>query len=172
MKYLLDANVFIQAKNFYYDFDTCPGFWDWLVAAHTRGDVHSVAKVGEELEAGGDELAKWASKRGNSFFLDPTRLVIEKLKEVSDWVTAQSYEPAAVDIFFQSADYYLIGHALALSLPVVTHELVSTSTKKIKIPNVCVGLRLKYINTFGMLRREGAKFVLDAGSRSKRASAH
>nr|WP_269633613.1 DUF4411 family protein [Pelomonas sp. BJYL3] len=30
MAYLLDANVFIQAKNLQYGFDFCPGFWDWL----------------------------------------------------------------------------------------------------------------------------------------------
>lgn len=31
--YLLDANVFIEAKNRYYGFDLAPGFWDWLDAA-------------------------------------------------------------------------------------------------------------------------------------------
>lgn len=30
MKYLLDANIFIQAKNLQYGFDFCPAFWDWL----------------------------------------------------------------------------------------------------------------------------------------------
>lgn len=30
MSYLLDANVFIQAKNLHYSFDFCPAFWDWL----------------------------------------------------------------------------------------------------------------------------------------------
>ena len=30
MAYLLDTNVFIQAKNLYYGFDFCPAFWDWL----------------------------------------------------------------------------------------------------------------------------------------------
>ena len=30
MTYLLDANIFIQAKNLYYNFDICPAFWDWL----------------------------------------------------------------------------------------------------------------------------------------------
>ena len=30
MAYLLDANVFIQAKNLQYGFDFCPAFWDWL----------------------------------------------------------------------------------------------------------------------------------------------
>ena len=33
MAYLLDANVFIQAKNLHYGFDFCPAFWDWLVTA-------------------------------------------------------------------------------------------------------------------------------------------
>ncbi len=30
MPYLLDANVFIQAKNLHYGFDFCPAFRDWL----------------------------------------------------------------------------------------------------------------------------------------------
>ena len=32
MAYLLDANVFIQAKNLHYGLDFCPAFWEWLVA--------------------------------------------------------------------------------------------------------------------------------------------
>ena len=36
MAYLLDANVFIQAKNLHYGFDFCPAFWDWLVAQQRR----------------------------------------------------------------------------------------------------------------------------------------
>ena len=31
MPYLLDANVFIQAKNLHYGMDFCPAFWDWLI---------------------------------------------------------------------------------------------------------------------------------------------
>ena len=27
---LLDADTLIDAKNRYYDFDVCPGFWDWI----------------------------------------------------------------------------------------------------------------------------------------------
>ena len=27
--YLLDSNLFIQAKNHRYGFDFCPAFWDW-----------------------------------------------------------------------------------------------------------------------------------------------
>ena len=30
MVYLLDANVFIEAKNHYYRFEVCPAFWEWI----------------------------------------------------------------------------------------------------------------------------------------------
>ena len=36
MAYLLDANVFIQAKNLHYGLDFCPAFWDWLIEAKPR----------------------------------------------------------------------------------------------------------------------------------------
>ena len=71
MAYLLDANVFIQAKNLHYGFDFCPAFWDWLLAQHGKGSVYSIEKVGDEIEAGGDDLADWAKARGAAFFVPP-----------------------------------------------------------------------------------------------------
>ena len=29
--YLMDSDVFITAKNLYYSFDICPGFWDSVI---------------------------------------------------------------------------------------------------------------------------------------------
>jgi hypothetical protein len=46
MAYLLDANVFIQAKNLRYGLDFCPAFWDWLAAKNAAGHVGSIEKVG------------------------------------------------------------------------------------------------------------------------------
>ena len=60
MTYLLNANVFISAKNLHYGFDFCPAFWDWLIRENARQRVFSIEKVGDEIEAGGDELADWA----------------------------------------------------------------------------------------------------------------
>jgi len=54
MAYLLDANVFIQAKNLHYGTDFCPAFWDWLIAKNASQEVFSIEKVGDELQAGGD----------------------------------------------------------------------------------------------------------------------
>jgi hypothetical protein len=56
VSYLLDANVFIQAKNLHYGFDFCPAFWDWLVRENSNGLVFSIDKVATEIEAGRDEL--------------------------------------------------------------------------------------------------------------------
>ena len=66
--YLLDANVFIQAKNLHYGFDFCPAFWDWLVVQNDKGKVASIDKVADELRAGDDELAGWAAAQGDDFF--------------------------------------------------------------------------------------------------------
>lgn len=55
MSYLLDANIFIQAKNLHYGFDFCPAFWDWPVENNGAGRVFSIEKVGDELQAAGGE---------------------------------------------------------------------------------------------------------------------
>lgn len=160
MAYLLDANVFIQAKNLYYGFDVCPGFWEWLQRKHAQGHLFSISRVGDELIAGSDALADWARASGDRFFLEPDQRTLPELAVVSQWVLAQQYEPAAINTFLQVADYYLVAQAKAAGHTVVTHELPSDSQRKIKIPNVCVGLGVPYVNTFQMLRREQVRFVL------------
>lgn len=61
--YLLDVDVFIQAKNLHYGFDFCPAFWDWLEEQNNARRVFSVERVGDEILAGDDELAEWARQR-------------------------------------------------------------------------------------------------------------
>jgi hypothetical protein len=48
MAYLLDSNVFIQAKNLHYGFDFCPVFWEWIGQSHAAGTVFSIDKVADE----------------------------------------------------------------------------------------------------------------------------
>lgn len=160
MAYLLDANIFIQAKNLHYGLDFCPAFWEWLIEKNAVGEVYSIEKVGDEIAAGADELTAWAAKRGDGFFLPPDEAVLPALGTVSAWANGQGYEPAAVNTFLQVADYYLVAHALAHGHTIVTHELPSTSTKKIKIPNACIGAKIKCMTPFEMLRKERARFIL------------
>jgi predicted nucleic acid-binding protein len=164
-RYLLDTNIFIQAKNLHYGFDFCPAFWEWLTDRNAGGRVASIDKVGDELQAGGDDLSDWASARGRAFFLSPDDPVVPALGRVSAWATSQTYEAAAIATFLQVADYWLVAHALAHDFIVVTHEVPSDSTRKIKIPNACIGLCLTCISPYEMLRRERARFVLGPAPR-------
>lgn len=161
MAYLLDANVFIQAKNLHYGLDFCPAFWEWLIARNKSGDVLSIEKVGDEIAAGGDKLSEWAEPLGSSFFIPPDEATLAAFTMVSNWAKSQKYEEAAINTFLQVADYYLVAQALAGKHVVVTHEKPDPNRKwKIKIPDACIGLKIKCITPFEMLRIERARFVL------------
>ncbi len=166
--YLLDTNVFIQAKNLHYGFDFCPAFWQWLVEQNEAGRVASIEKVGDELHAGDDELSTWARERGERFFLRPEATIVPALNHVSKWASSSGYDPAAVGAFLQIADYWLVAHALAQDCTVVTHEVPADTTRKIKIPNACIDLDLHCVSPYEMLRRERARFVLASGRNDRK----
>jgi len=160
MAYLLDADVFIRAKNLHYGLDFCPAFWEWLIRHNEDGKLYSIEKVGDEVQAVADELSEWAAQRGPAFFLPPDATVLPALASVSAWATGQNYDQSAVNTFLQIADYYLVAQAQAGGHTVVTHEIPSASTRKIKIPDACIGMGIKCMTPFEMLRRERARFVL------------
>ncbi len=160
MAYLLDANVFIAAKNLHYGFDFCPAFWDWLVARSADETVLSVEKVGDEIAAIGDDLSAWAAARGPRFFRSADPALFPALRAVAQWATGQTYEPAAIATFLQAADYYLVAAAYAEGHTIVTHEVPSASVRKIKIPDACIGLGVRCVTPYAMLRHERARFVL------------
>lgn len=161
MAYLLDSNVFIEAKQRYYEFSLCPGFWDWLAEANAAGRVYSIEKIGAELATGNDGLSEWAAERGEGLFLPPDEGVLRSLVATVEWARRGAFRPAAIAAFADDADAYLVACAHAHGHTVVTHERPSDGVKQVKIPNVCVGMNVRYLNTFEMLRREGARFVLD-----------
>ncbi|MCS6894790.1 MAG: DUF4411 family protein [Bacteroidia bacterium] len=105
MKYLLDANVFIQAKNLHYGFDFCPAFWDWLIHKATEQRLYTIDKVAEEIIAVDDDLSNWIKKHYQTL-VHPTRAkVVQHLNLIAEWLHQQLYEPAAVSTFMQGADF-------------------------------------------------------------------
>jgi len=141
--YLIDAKIFIQAKNLHYGFDFCPAFWEWLDAGNQSGTVLSIERVRDELIGGGDDLADWAKARGSSFFVSQDGADIASLETVSNWAAGGGFEAGAVSQFLQIMDYYLVAQALARGFVVVSHEVPANSTKTIKIPSACIGLGFK-----------------------------
>jgi hypothetical protein len=116
--------------------------------------------VGDEVQAVADELSEWAEGRGDGFFLRPDSSVVPALGAVSEWANGQAYTLAAVSTFLQVADYYLVAQAQAGGHAVVTHEVPAASSRRIKIPDACLGLGIKFMTPYEMLRRERARFVL------------
>ncbi|MCP5419718.1 MAG: DUF4411 family protein [Gammaproteobacteria bacterium] len=94
MSYLLDANVFIQAKNLHYGLDFCPAFWQWLLDNNTAGKVFSIDKVLDEINAGADELTDWMRDNGDGLFLKTDTATVAQFSRVSGWVTSQ--RPAVI----------------------------------------------------------------------------
>ncbi len=165
MAYLIDSSVFISAKNLYYGMDICPAFWDWVIIAHQKGKLFSIKKVEDELSAGQDELAEWASTLPSSFFLIPGQDTIPSMNAVATWaISHQRYSPAAKSTFLQIADFYLVAQALAGNHIIVTLEKPKNSINTIKIPDSCIDLAIEFLSPFEMLRREHARFVLHKDS--------
>lgn len=162
--YLLDADVFIQAKNLHYGFDFCPAFWSWIEEGYRRGTVFSIEQVMSELAVGNDDLSNWISAHP-TLFLKPDAPVVNSLRIATLWANTEvgsgRYEQTAANTFFQAADLYLVAHAHAHNCIVVTHEQPAPSSKKrIKIPDACTGLSIRSMSPFQMLKAEKARFVL------------
>lgn len=144
--------------------DFCPAFWDWIKQAHGAGKVFSVGQVKSELARGhgDDALLQWAKTLPGSFFLPDANA--EFVRKVGECIknSRQGYTQTAIIRFLdaQKADSFLIAKALEVNACIVTQEISSESKKRIKIPDVCDALKVKWMPTHDMLRQEGARFVL------------
>ncbi len=162
--YLLDANVFIEAKRRYYAFDLCPGFWDALILHQTNTRLCSIDRVKNELERGKDDLTEWATSiLPDTFFgITNENAVVNCFAEVVRWVQNQQFSQEAKAEFVNGVDAWLIAYAKAKKMILVTHEVLAPEArKKVPIPNVCVAFNVQYRDTFEMLRKLETRFILE-----------
>lgn len=149
-KYLVDANVMIQAANTYYTFRSVRGFWDWMSARIEDGTVRTASLVADEIDFP-PELVEWVAEQASKgFYVDVSDPRIQaKLAEIAEWVIKQPYGPEHIAKFLDGADPWIIAAASVLGATVVTQEqLVAANSKKVKIPNVCQQFNVKCITTF------------------------
>ncbi|NRR34330.1 DUF4411 family protein [Oxalobacteraceae bacterium] len=165
MKYLLDSNTLIEAKNRYYSMTVCPAYWLWLIQKNQSHDVASITSVSKELREGKDELAEWAIANPEIFLeVDDDETQIN-FGEVANLVfgKAATMKTGAVEEFLSGADPWLIAKAMTTKATVVTHEAFHADVKrKFLIPNICRHFGVSWINTFEMLDTLEARFVLPA----------
>jgi hypothetical protein len=153
-KYVLDANVLIEAKRRYYRFGLCPGFWDCLSWHYKQGTVRSIDRVKKELDIGKDELTRWAKKGAPAGFFAATtdKATAGVYGEMVAWAHAQPhFLPPALTEFAMAPDGWLVAYAKANGLVLVTHEVFSDARNEVKIPNVCKAFDVAYVDTFDML---------------------
>lgn len=163
-RYLLDANVFIQAHQTYYGFDLCPGFWQALSRRNEVKRVFSIDKIKAELLALSDPLSDWVKNTAPATLFKATadKAVTDAFRDMVNWVQNESqFTPEAKAEFASVADGWLVAYAKANGLIVVTHEeYAPDARKKVPIPNVCIEFDVEYCNTFEMLRALKVAFVM------------
>ena len=167
-KYVLDACVFIDANQRYYGLNFCPAFWEWLILNNRQGRIYSIDLVLSEILPKKDyELYHWSRTKGNCLFQDTVNSDIEEIsREIEAWLVENNFTSQAIEKFKDGADIGLIAFAKIHNHKVVTLEKGPGSIHKIKIPEVCKGLNVQYVDTFEMIRTESPEFVLNKKSES------
>lgn len=164
MRYLLDSNTYIQAKNFYYNMSFCPAYWEWLDLKYAEGDLGSISSVYEELyqSQNGDELSDWVRERKSQFVDIDDNATQEKYMEIIQYTyELPNKSPDKVDLFLSKADPWLIAKACVTGAKIVTHEkTVPDNSKNVKIPNICKKFNVVCITSFELLQELNAQFIL------------
>ncbi len=159
-QYVLDADVFMTAARRYYAFDIAPGFWEALVAQASNGRVLSIDRVKGDIDRGNDDLKVWANSVFLSSFASTAQNdVIEAYRRIISWVQSQSqFTDAARAEFAGGSDGWLLAYAVAKGCVVVTNEKPEPNIKRrVKIPGVCQGFKVRYVDTFEMIRALGIR---------------
>lgn len=163
--YVLDSNFFIQAHRVNYPLDVASSFWSKVEQLANQGKIISIDKVKNELFNKNDDLESWCKDNlPNDFFKDTSNTMLE-YGRVTTWAISRSgnYLPNALNEFLNAdeADAFLVAYALAdpTNRVVVTQEISEPCRQnKVKIPDACIALNVKYVNTIDMFRQLGETF--------------
>ncbi|HDR1059023.1 hypothetical protein PMCNE_04470 [Pasteurella multocida] len=154
-RFLIDANIFISAKNLYYQFGFCQAFWDFLATMHQKGIVFSIQAVKQEMLRQNDPLKDWVNTLPDTFFED-------QYSSEASYATLMNYaqgldvKQIAKDEFAkqENADAWLLAHAMEQGFTIITHEKFNPAAKKrIMIPNVAQDHNIKVVTLFEFLER-------------------
>lgn len=145
--YCLDANILIQAWQKYYSPSLCPDYWKILDELGIEGKIFICEEVYEEIIKTEDDLSKWL-KESNIPVRKATESVIARLKNIYS-------NPSHLKLVDNTknrslADPWVIAHAIDSGSVVVTKEekITQAHSTKVKIPNVCDNMGVRWINDF------------------------
>lgn len=161
--YCLDANVLIQSWQKYYNPRLCPEYWTLLSHLGGQGMVFLPEEVQKEILRTQDELAEWLATSGI-----PVRSISGSVTKCLGNI--YSADPAHLTLVDNTkgrslADPWVIAHAMAENAIVVTKEekVTAANAKRIKIPNVCDRMGIRWIDDFQFLEELGVRFGCSRG---------
>jgi hypothetical protein len=156
--YCLDANVLIQAWQKYYSPKFCPDYWKILNDLGIQKKIFISEMVYEEIIRTEDDLSKWLK---NSDI--PIRKIDEPVTKCLQAIYSKN--PLHKNLVDNTkarslADPWVIAHAINEKATVVTKEekVTALNSNKIKIPNVCENMAVRWINDFEFIAELGIYF--------------
>jgi hypothetical protein len=156
--YCLDANVLINGWQKYYSPKFCPDYWILLNELGRQGRIYVPQAVFDEIGRTEDELSIWL-KNSHISIRKVDGAVTECLRKI--YAENQIHQYLVDNTKQRSlADPWVIAHALNENACVVTKEEKVTvpGTTRIKIPNVCDNMRLRWINDFQLIQELKIRF--------------
>lgn len=158
-KYCLDANVLIEAWQKYYSPHICPGYWELMNDLGRQGLIFIPREVYNEIVNTEDDLSDWLKNSSIPIHAADASVAM-CLKKM------YAADPAHANLVDSTkgrslADPWVIAHAMKNNACVVTKEnkVTTPNTTKVKIPNVCDNLSVRWINDFEFVRELGIKFT-------------
>lgn len=157
-RYCLDTNVLIQAWTKYYSPNHCPDYWSILNDLGKNDIIFIPESVFEEIEKISDNLLAW---------LKNSSIPILKINEPVTNYLSEIYKKDPLHKYLVDntkarslADPWVIAHAMNEKAVVVTKEekITVPNSKKIKIPNVCDNMGVRWINDFQLVSELNIKF--------------
>lgn len=145
--YILDADSWIACYEECYPPDVFPGIWDRIRDA---ADEERIKTPRQALKEAGNEskgVSAWIRAIQPSIVLQETTSIVSKMNDV-----IQKF-PTLTRGIEESADPWLVAHAMALSDAVVVTEELRSLGGRPKVPNVCTEFGVQSINLLTMFRR-------------------
>jgi predicted nucleic acid-binding protein len=157
--YCLDTNVLIEAWQKYYSPKFCPSYWDILNELGRKEVIFVPELVFEEITRTEDELSAWLKK---------SKIPIHNINELVTKCLQNIYakDPVHKNLVDNTkarslADPWVIAHAINENATVVTKEekVTALNSNRIKIPNVCDNMGVRWINDFEFIQELNVSFT-------------
>jgi hypothetical protein len=142
MRYWLDADVLINAKNGPYPMRNARGFWSALAGKVEEGSVAAPKRVFDEVTEGRklpDELAAWMKLRKEKGLCIKANGAIDAYATaIGDYIFGGRYPVSEALKFSKGGDPWLIAYALHYKGVVVSNESNKfPKSDRVRIPDVC-----------------------------------